>query len=99
MTKDRSGQSPVPSGHAGTPTARADIDAFLARARPLAPPTQPGRRGRLIFALDATMSRQPTWDTACRLQSEMFREVAAIGGGAAQLLYYRGFRERRGACW
>ena len=28
--------------------------------------------GWLIFALDATMSRQPTWDEACSLQGEMF---------------------------
>src|ERR1700757_3330442 len=99
MTKDRSGQSPVPSGHAGTPTARADIDAFLARARPLAPPTQPGRRGRLIFALDATMSRQPTWDTACRLQAEMFSEAAAAGGVDIQLVYYRGLAEGKTSPW
>jgi hypothetical protein len=99
MTKDRSGQSPVPSGRAGTPTARPEIDAFLARARTLAPPTQPGRRGRLIFALDATMSRQPTWDTACRLQAEMFREAAAVGGLDVQLVYYRGFEECRASPW
>ena len=37
---------------------------------------RPGARGRLIFALDATMSRQPTWDTACALQADMFREAA-----------------------
>src|SRR4029450_13783212 len=78
---------------------RAEIDAFLARARTLAPPTEPGRRGRLLFALDATMSRQPTWDTACRLQSEMFREAAAIGGLDIQLIYYRGFGECRASGW
>ena len=26
-----------------------------------------------------TMSRQPTWDQACKLQAEMFREAAPIG--------------------
>ena len=36
------------------------------------------------------MSRQPTWDTACRLQADMFREAAAIGGLDVQLVYYRG---------
>ena len=54
------------------------------------PPRTAGQRGRLIFALDATMSRQPTWDTACRLQADMFREAAAIGGLDVQLLYFRG---------
>ena len=34
-------------------------------------------RGRLVFALDATMSRQPTWDLACRLQGEMFTRDGA----------------------
>ena len=58
-----------------------------------------GARGRLIFALDATMSRQPTWDTACRLQADMFREAAAIGGLDVQLVYYRGLAECRASGW
>jgi hypothetical protein len=55
--------------------------------------------GRLIFALDATASRQPTWDAACTLQFEMFREAAAIGGLEVQLIYYRGIRECRASHW
>src|SRR5438128_7296066 len=77
------------------PSARADIDDFLARVKELTPTAAPGRRGRLVFALDATMSRQPTWDTACRLQADMFREAAAIGGLDVQLVYYRGLAECR----
>ena len=65
----------------------------------LAPSTAPGRRGRLIFALDATMSRQPTWDTACKLQADMFHEAAAIGGLDVQLVYYRGLHECRASRW
>jgi hypothetical protein len=57
------------------------------------------RRGRLIFALDATMSRQPTWDQACKLQAEMFREAAAVGGLDIQLVYYRGLGECRASSW
>src|SRR5262249_17119928 len=53
----------------------------------------------LIFALDATMSRQPTWDQACRLQAEMFREAATLGGLDLQLVYYRGLAERRASRW
>jgi hypothetical protein len=82
--------------------ARADIDAFLAKARDLAqsrPGAAAGTRGRLIFALDATMSRQPTWDIACALQAEMFREAGAIGGLDIQLVYYRGFGECRASRW
>jgi hypothetical protein len=78
---------------------RAEIDAFIKRARTLAPPTEPGVRGRLIFALDATMSRQPTWDTACRLQGEMFREAASVGGLDVQLIYFRGLNECRASRW
>ena len=77
------------------PSARAEIDAFIQRVRGMAPAAEAGKRGRLIFALDATMSRQPTWDTACRLQGEMFRETGAIGGLDVQLLYFRGLDECR----
>jgi len=52
-----------------------DIAAFVAKAR-AASPLAAGARGRLVFALDATMSRQPTWDLACTLQADMFREAA-----------------------
>jgi hypothetical protein len=58
-----------------------------------------GGRGRLVFALDATMSRQPTWDMACALQAEMFREAAAVGALDIQLVYYRGFGECRSSRW
>src|SRR5882724_2242123 len=80
-------------------SARPEIDAFIKRARTLAPPPEAGKRGRLIFALDATMSRQPTWDTACRLQGEMFREAGAIGGLDVQLVYFRGLAECRASRW
>jgi hypothetical protein len=81
------------------PSGRAEIDAFLQRARTLAPAVEAGKRGRLIFSLDATMSRQPTWDTACRLQGEMFREAGAIGGLDVQLVYFRGLNECRASRW
>jgi hypothetical protein len=59
----------------------------------------PGKRGRLVFALDATMSRQPTWDAACTLQAEMFREAAKTGGLDIQLVYFRGLGECRASGW
>src|SRR5438445_10318627 len=102
MTNERRGGDKAPAKRATDPTTastRSEIDAFVRRARTLAPTTEAGRRGRLIFALDATMSRQPTWDTACRLQAEMFREAAAIGGLDVQLVYYRGFGECRASGW
>ena len=56
-------------------------------------------RGRLIFALDATASREPTWDMAAQLQASMFEEAAKIGGLEVQLLYYRGTDEVRCSSW
>jgi hypothetical protein len=80
-------------------TSRAEIDAFLDHVKALGPAAKSGKRGRLIFALDATMSRQPTWDTACRLQADMFREAAAVGGLDIQLVYYRGLAECKASPW
>lgn len=81
----------------GVPAA-SEVDNFLAQISKRASGTPTGR-GRLIFTLDATASRQPTWDTACELQAEMFREVAAAGGLDMQLVYYRGLGECRASRW
>jgi len=94
--------TPAPANTRTEPAAksrRAEIDAFIQRAHTLAPPTEAGKRGRLIFALDATMSRQPTWDTACKLQGEMFREAGSAGGLDVQLVYFRGLNECRASRW
>ena len=99
---DQDKKTPAPANARNEPAAasqRAEIDAFIQRARTLAPPTEAGQRGRLIFALDATMSRQPTWDTACTLQAEMFREAGSIGGLDVQLVYFRGLNECRASRW
>ncbi len=79
-------------------TVRADVAAFLSEARVRRERPEPGR-GRLIFALDATMSRQPTWDLACALQGEMFDAAAGAGGLAVQLVYFRGSGEARASRW
>jgi len=78
---------------------RSMVDAFLDQAKQLTPETGGQPRARLIFALDATMSRQPTWDMACRVQGEMFATAAGIGGLAVQLVYFRGFGECRASRW
>jgi len=75
-----------------------DIAAFVAKARAMAPHAA-GERGRLVFALDATMSRQPTWDMACALQADMFREAASLGSLDIRLVYYRGLNECRASSW
>ncbi len=87
-----------PSAQAPAST-RPEIAAFLDRVKTLGPATAAGTRGRLIFALDATMSRQPTWDSACALQAGMFREAAATGGLDIQLVYFRGLAECGASPW
>jgi hypothetical protein len=82
-----------PSAPGASPDAM--IEAFLDDAKKLAPVGEGDARPRLVFALDATMSRQPTWDLACHLQSEMSNTAAAIGGLSVQLVYFRGFDECR----
>jgi hypothetical protein len=56
-------------------------------------------RGRLIFAIDATASREPTWDMAASLQTAMFEEAAKIGGLEVQLAWYRGGNECSNTQW
>jgi hypothetical protein len=80
------------------PSSAEEIAAFVAKAKAVSPLAD-GRRGRLIFALDATMSRQPTWDMACALQGDMFREAAALGSLDIRLVYYRGSNECRATGW
>ena len=79
-------------------SSASDIEAFLNSAARLAPVSGEAR-GRLVFALDATMSRQPTWDLACGLQAGMFDAAGAIGGLSVQLVYFRGFGECRASKW
>jgi hypothetical protein len=69
------------------------IDDFLRQAQALRPGATGS--GRLVLALDATMSRQPTWDMACHLQAEMFDAVGKTGRLGVQLVYFRGFDECR----
>jgi hypothetical protein len=75
----------------------AEVDAFLKQVRSLQPAAS--GRGRLIFAMDATMSRQPSWDLALQLQGDMFRAVKEVGGLDVQLVYFRGFNECQASRW
>ena len=77
----------------------AEVDAFLRDLQRAPKPPPSGARGRLIFALDATASREPSWDRACRIQGEMFEATAALGGLDVKLVYYRGFNECQASRW
>lgn len=85
----------VPAGR----SSKAEIDAFLQKvaATPAARP--PGGKGRLLFAIDATASREPTWDMAVQIQAEMFTATRDIGGLEVQLAFYRGFGEMKVTKW
>jgi hypothetical protein len=80
------------SGGEAVRSGSTEIDAFIAKARAVA---GGAGAGRLVLALDATMSRQPTWDLACSLQGEMFDAVGKDGNLDVQLVYFRGLGECR----
>ena len=75
----------------------SEVDAFLRQVKGLQPVGS--GRGRLIFAMDATMSRQPSWDLALELQADMFNAVKAVGGLDVQLVYFRGLGECQASKW
>ena len=74
----------------------AEVADFISRVKAM---PNVGRRGRLIFAMDATMSRQPTWDMALSIQAGMFDAVAAAGGLEVQLVFFRGAGECKASRW
>jgi hypothetical protein len=79
-------------------SSRAAVDAFVEKVRAL-PQVRTEGRGRLVFGMDATASRAPTWDRACRIQGEMFEATSALGGLEIQLVFYRGFAECKASRW
>jgi hypothetical protein len=87
------------TGRSESAPTKSQFDSFLAEVKELAGGGSGGGKGRIIFALDATASREETWDTACQLQAEMFREVAGAGGLEVQLTFYRGDRECSASRW
>lgn len=82
-----------------TRSSAGDVAAFLSQAAkvPVRAPT--GGNGRLIFAMDATASRGPTWREAMAIQTDMFTEAATVGGLDVQLVYYRGFLDFGASPW
>jgi len=77
----------------------AEVEAFLQQVAAMPVVRPASGRGRLIFGLDATGSREPTWDRACQIQGEMFEATASLGGLDIQLVFYRGFGECKASRW
>ena len=96
------GKPPAPAEASRVPSADrssdTDVADFVARMKAMPASVAVGR-GRLIFAMDATMSRRPTWDLALSLQADMFQAVEQVGGLDVQLVYFRGHRECRASRW
>ena len=86
----------LPADATNTDQAVAD---FLARVAAAPAPRADAGRGRLIFAMDATASREPTWDRASQIQGEMFHATDQLGGLEIQLLFYRGIGECKASPW
>ncbi len=77
---------------------RDEISAFVQKVGQMARPNA-AEDGRLLFAMDATMSRQPTWDIAVSLQAGMFDALPKDAHLQVQLLYFRGLGECRASKW
>lgn len=80
-------------------SGEGDVEAFLARVRDMPAPARDGGRGRLVLAMDATFSRQHSWDMALAIQADMFAEAGRVGGLDVQLVYFRGHGECRASKW
>lgn len=82
-----------------TQSGNQDINRFLTKVRSTPVVKRAERKGKLIFGLDATASREASWVQACQIQAEMFSETAALGGLAIQLCYYRGLNDFYASPW
>ncbi len=94
MAQDRR----LPSKGATEDTAGA-VDAFVREVSRLPAGRSSGQNGRLLFAMDATASREPTWDHASAIQGEMFVATEGLGGLEVRLAFYRGFEEFKVSRW
>ena len=78
--------------------SQQEIQAFLTQVSTTPVPAS-GERGRLLFAMDATASREHIWDNASHNHAAMFAEADTISGLSVQLCYYRGFNECKVSKW
>lgn len=76
-----------------------EIDAFLDKVNRTPVASTSADSGRLIFAMDATASRERVWDIASHQHAEMFNVVKTTKSLSIQLCYYRGFNEFYASSW
>ena len=88
LTGKDNGQLPVSNEN--------DVRAFLTKVATM---RKSGGEARLIFSVEATASRQATWDVASQLQTEMFFSTQTLSRLNVQLCYFRGFGEFFSSNW
>lgn len=96
MTKD------LKSSNQRSPTRTGAVDQFLDKVRNLPPAVrgQSGQYSRIGFIIDATASRQTTWDMASQVQGEMLDTLSGINIPLSlQVLWFRGFQELKKTPW
>ena len=80
------------------PSSKA-LENFLEQVKKTPTRNEREAAGRLVFGMDATASRERTWDNACQIQNQMFIATDDIGGINIQLCYYRGFNQFQYSGW
>lgn len=101
MPKPPTKSASKPTSKLSTSNSSDEINHFLdaVKSTPVATAAEPGQAGQLIFALDATASRQATWDQASSLQADMFTKTQGLSALQLQLVYFRGYDECRASPW
>ena len=92
-------KDPPTSLSSGKVASRSEVSDFLAKVARTPPASSPGNVCRLLFAMDATASREPTWDYACHLQGQMFTATSELGDLQVQLCHYGGFNHFNAGEW
>ena len=77
----------------------AQVAEFIEKVAAMPTVRSAAGAGRLMFAMDATASREPSWDQACHLQAEMFGATDGLGGLEVQLVFFRGYGECKSSPW
>ena len=80
-----------------SPSNSLAVQEFLTKSKQLATPNNSA--GRLLFAMDATASRENSWDMACQIQADMFMSTQMMGSLEISLCYFHGYNEFKHFPW